>query len=159
MKGLQFVNNNNIDYKNATETELVIKVCPFCGDDRYRLYVNKEKGLYDCKICGQQGNLYQLTSKYGLLDEISKPELLKKKYKPLNISTMIAGIEALQTNKIALEYLHTRGFSDETIAFFKLGVHDEWILIPHFFEKDLCIFRIQFLLQVFLLLFVQLHLN
>lgn len=143
MKGLQFVNNHNIEYKNATDTELVIKVCPFCGDDRYRLYLNKEKGLYDCKICGQQGNLYQLSAKYGVLDEISKPDMLRKKYKPLNIDMMTNAVEELKTNKKALAYLHSRGFNDETIKFFKLGVHDEWIMIPHFFEKDLWNFKMR----------------
>lgn len=143
MKGLQFVNNHDIEYKNSTETELVIKVCPFCGDDRYRLYLNKEKGLYDCKVCGQQGNLYQLSAKYGVLDEISKPDMLRKKYKPLNTDTLIAAIADLKKNKIAVDYLHSRGFSDETIEFFKLGVHNEWLLIPHFFEKDLWNFKMR----------------
>lgn len=143
MKGLLFVNNNNIDYQNATETELVIKVCPFCGDDRYRLYVSKEKGLYDCKVCGQQGNMYQLSAKYGLLDEISKPDMLRKKYKPLNIETVATTQQELKTNKIALEYLHSRGFNDETIEYFKLGVQNEWITIPHFYEKDLWNFKMR----------------
>lgn len=143
MKGLRFVNDNDIEYKNATETELVVKTCPFCGDDRYKLYVNKEKGLYDCKLCGQQGNIYQLQAKYGTLDQIGQPDILRKKYKPMNSALADKAVTELSNNTIALEYLHDRGFTDETIKFFKLGVQDEWLLIPHFFEKDLWNFKMR----------------
>jgi len=143
MIGLQFVNNHNIEYQHATDTELVIKVCPFCGDDKYRLYVNKEKGLFDCKKCGHQGNIHQLAAKYGLLDEISKPDILKKKYRPLDINMQITASEELKKNKKALDYLYSRGFTDKTIEHFKLGVQDEWIMIPHFFENELWNFKMR----------------
>ena len=61
MIGLQFVIENEIEYQSATEAELVIKTCPFCNDDRYKLYLNKATGLYNCKLCGHSGNIYMLS--------------------------------------------------------------------------------------------------
>ena len=143
MKGLIFVNDNEIEYKNATETELCIKVCPFCGNENYKLYVNKTTGLYDCKICGQQGNLYMLKAKYGVLDDIAQADILRKKYKPLIFSNIQTSQDALTKNAAAKEYLYQRGFSDKTIEFFKLGLKDEWITIPHIFEKELWNFKMR----------------
>lgn len=143
MVGTQFVNDNEIEYKDATETELCIKVCPWCGDDRYKLYVNKESGLYDCKLCGQQGNLYMLKAKYGALDEIATTDMLRKKYKPLDISRLHEGHSAFKQNENAQEYMRSRGFSDETLDFFNIGLLDEWILIPHVFEKQLWNFKMR----------------
>lgn len=143
MNGLQFVNDNDIEYKSATETELVVKTCPFCGDDRYKLYVNKASGLYDCKLCGQQGNIYMLKAKYGALDEISSAAVLKNKYKPMSMEPFIKGRKDFQENSNAQEYMRKRGFTDETLEFFKIGLHEEWILIPHFFEKQLWNFKMR----------------
>jgi len=40
----------------STDKELVAS-CPFCGKDSH-FYVNKKKGLFDCKHCGKAGNGY-----------------------------------------------------------------------------------------------------
>lgn len=38
-------------------TQAVADECPFCGKENH-FYLNVEKGLYDCKVCGEQGNAY-----------------------------------------------------------------------------------------------------
>jgi len=143
MLGLTFVNENDIEYQSATEAELVIKTCPFCGDDRFKLYVNKTTGLYNCKLCGHSGNLYMLKAKYGVLDDIAQADILRKKYKPLIFSNVQTSQDALAKNTVAKEYLYQRGFSDKTIEFFRLGLKDEWITIPHIFEKELWNFKMR----------------
>ena len=143
MLGLTFVNENNIEYQSATEAELVIKTCPFCGDERFKLYVNKTTGLYNCKLCGHSGNLYMLKAKYGVLDDIAQADILRKKYKPLIFSNIQTSQDALVKNESAKKYLYQRGFSDKTIEFFKLGLKEDWITIPHIFEKELWNFKMR----------------
>lgn len=136
MKGLQFVNDNNIEYTHATDAELCIKVCPFCGDDRYKLYVNKETGLFDCKLCGNSGNLYMLKAKYGTLDEIQEVDL-RKKYKPLSLVEFDRYRKDFLSSENAQKYMKSRGFEQKTLDHFRIALEKEWILIPHFFEKEL----------------------
>jgi len=137
-EGLQFVVNNDIEYKDATQTELCIKDCPWCGDDRFKLYVNKEKGLYDCKKCGTNGNIYQLKAKYGHLDDITDNRAMSKKYKPLSLDAHVVYENNLWKNAEALEYLYNRHFTEDTIKHFRLGLEDDtWLLIPHIFEGQL----------------------
>mgnify|MGYP001609630280 CR=1 FL=1 len=143
MIGLQFVNDAEIDYISATETELCIKVCPFCGNSNHKMYVNKATGLYNCKVCGQSGNIFMLKAKYGILDDIAQADILHKQYKSLIFSNIQIGQDNLIKNKSAKEYLYSRGFTDKTIDFFKLGLKDEWILIPHVFEKELWNFKMR----------------
>jgi len=141
--GLSFVNDNDIEHQSATAAELTIKLCPWCGNDKYKLYVNKQSGLYDCKVCGMQGNLYMLKAKYGALNDIATADVLRKKYTPMSMETFLKGRKAFEESEGAQEYMRKRGFTDETLEFFKIGLHEEWILIPHFFEKQLWNFKMR----------------
>lgn len=46
--------------------------CPFCGKEKH-FYVNKQTQLWDCKKCGESGNIYKL------LVQVGKTYLLKGK--------------------------------------------------------------------------------
>ena len=135
----QFFDKHNLDYQTATPNEFVLKICPFCGDSRFKFYVSSEKGLYDCKICAHQGNIYQLKAKFGDSDVISSTQkILNKQYKPLDDDVLLAYENALQLNKNALQYLVLRGFTNNTIKHFRLGLKDaDWITIPHFQDTKL----------------------
>lgn len=139
LKGLEYIQQKNLAYKDVTATEITLDVCPFCGDNRNKFYVQKENGLYDCKICAHQGNLYQLQAKFGDLNAFTGTQaILNKKYKPLNIVENNAYENALQLNPKALKYIKSRGFTDNTIKHFKLGLlNNEWITIPHFQDNKL----------------------
>lgn len=45
---------NNIELK---------ALCPFCGDTKYHLGINREKGMFHCFRCGERGNSISLYAK------------------------------------------------------------------------------------------------
>ncbi|GAG76406.1 unnamed protein product, partial [marine sediment metagenome] len=44
------------EYK-VSGKEIMYRVCPFCGNDRYNLSVNFEKGVYHAWCCGKGGRI------------------------------------------------------------------------------------------------------
>lgn len=53
--GLRVYRSNDIYPDTPSGSEQAVTSCPFCeADDKF--YINKEKGLYDCKVCGVTGN-------------------------------------------------------------------------------------------------------
>src|SRR5574344_949459 len=62
----EYLNQKGIKYKEANG-ELITK-CVFCERDDH-LYFNKETSQYDCKRCGEQGNIITLAKHLG--DEIN----------------------------------------------------------------------------------------
>ena len=48
--------------------------CPKCGKPKH-FYVNTRTGLWDCKRCGEGGNLWQLADHFGV--RVREPSLVK----------------------------------------------------------------------------------
>jgi hypothetical protein len=109
--------------------------CPFHGEDpgkRGRLYVNVDPGsdhygLWDCKVCGETGNINQLRRYFG------DPPIGEKEgtdYEPSDAVAEILDLAAdyysrkLGDNPDALAWLKERGLSVETIQRFKIGWAD-----------------------------------
>lgn len=143
-----FLDKQEVDYVKASgaSKELVVRPCPFCGTEKDKFYVNRETGLFDCKICGEKGNFFKLKKAYGVVDNVgSARDMIGKEFKPLDMSLLDTYQSALRQNGNARDYLATRGFAQETIDHFKLGYkadHDgEWIAIPHFQEGKLWNFK------------------
>jgi len=95
------------------------------GDEAH-LYFSTETGQYDCKKCGEKGNLITLAKHFG--DTGPKPR-----------KTSIFNAEMVEKCHIALpphirEYLHKRGLTDVVIDQYKLGYgqfyRKPWITIP-----------------------------
>ena len=138
----KFLLTTDWEYKNVTDNQINIKTCPICGDNRWKFYIEGDKGLWDCKICGENGNLYQLKSKLGKLDEIASiDKIIPKQHHPLEDTICQAYENNLRNDKAAYTYLKSRGFTDETIKHFRLGVDNEWITIPHFQDGKLWNFK------------------
>ncbi|MFA5174602.1 MAG: DnaB-like helicase C-terminal domain-containing protein [Candidatus Pacearchaeota archaeon] len=136
-KALEFLKTTDWEYKEVPNDQYNIKVCPLCKDERNKFYMSKE-GLWDCKICGNAGNLYQLKTKIGGIDDIMNTAKLFADKKELDSSIINEYIEELKENKEAYEYLtKVRKFTDKTINFFKLGSENDWIMIPHFQDGKL----------------------
>ena len=128
-KGLEFREHGN---------ELII-ACPFnnCDTDsrpnEAHCYVTADTGLYDCKKCGEQGNLVTLAKHFG--DDLNAQKASKK-----------PGAEAPKFDEATVEhchkslpdpirqYLNSRGISNEQITDYKLGYGKfygrNWITIP-----------------------------
>ena len=55
-KGLEFLETTTWEYKEVVNQQYLVKKCPLCYDERSKFYINYD-GLWDCKICGNSGNL------------------------------------------------------------------------------------------------------
>lgn len=136
-KALDFLKTTDWEYKEVTGEQYNVKKCPICGDERDKFYMSFE-GLWDCKICGAVGNLYQLKAKIGGLDNITSINKLFVNKKELDFSLLEEYEEDLKSNEDAYEYLkEKRKFDDKTIKHFRLGSDGDWIVIPHIQENKL----------------------
>ncbi len=95
------------------------------GDDGH-LYFSIETGQYDCKKCGEKGNLITLAKHFG--DTGPTP----RKTNTFNVELVEKCHEALPPH--IREYLHKRGLTDAIINEHKLGYgqfyRKPWITIP-----------------------------
>lgn len=97
------------------------------------LYLNNEKGIYQCKKCGAKGNIFNLADYFGdNYREVYKYPL-QKTITPEQIANLGQEIEQLHSNVApAKDWLLKRGFTEETINKFKLGYVNDAVSIPHF---------------------------
>src|ERR1035437_2840761 len=95
------------------------------GDEAH-LYFSIETGQYDCKKCGEKGNILSLAKHLG--DAVQKTR-----------TTTPFDMELVEKCHVALppsirEYLHKRGLTDAVIDAYKLGYgqfyRKQWITIP-----------------------------
>jgi len=133
-KGIAFTERNG---------ELVAK-CIFndCDQDsrpnEAHLYFHAETGQYDCKKCGETGNIVTLAKHLGdTADDIALSP--RKTTKPKKVGKGRISAEMVEQCHEAIPYrirayLHARGLTDALIAHFKLGWGQfygrSWITIP-----------------------------
>lgn len=137
-KGLVFQEKGN---------ELIL-ACPFngCDDDsrtnERHFYIHKEKGVYDCKKCGSQGNLFDLAK--HLSDEVRVLYREQLQTSPKKTSTKSTPTETVTKELVerchsalpdnVRAYLNGRGITDDLISQYKLGWGEfygaKWITIP-----------------------------
>ena len=135
-----FLSGNGLEFVSAGE-QFQVKVCPFCGDEKGHFYIHREKGLWDCKKCGNSGNLYTLAQHLQVAEKIVSAEtLLDSEYKEvLSFEKIESYRRALLEDQNTLEYLRKRGFNSLTLEHFKLGLKREngekWLVIPHLLNE------------------------
>lgn len=119
--------------KKAPKGQLV-SYCPFCHDEERKFYINilKEGQLWDCKKCGERGNIFKLLKHLGKLNLI----LGEKQYELLErLPTLMLGKknkEVVELPEIDMpigfkrvfydEYLSGRGFSVGDYERYPVGV-------------------------------------
>lgn len=126
----EYLLEKNISFRESGK-ELITK-CLFNDCDRdskgdeAHLYFSTETGQYDCKKCGEKGNLFTLAKHLG--DTGPKT----KKTDTFNAELVEKCHQALPPH--IREYLHKRGLSDAVINEYKLGYgqfyRKPWITIP-----------------------------
>lgn len=126
----EYLLEKNISFRESGK-ELITK-CLFNDCDRdskgdeAHLYFSTETGQYDCKKCGEKGNLFTLAKHLG--DTGPKT----KKTDTFNAELIEKCHQALPPH--IREYLHKRGLSDAVINEYKLGYgqfyRKPWITIP-----------------------------
>nr|DAY05448.1 MAG TPA: DNA primase (bacterial type) [Caudoviricetes sp.] len=125
--------------------------CPFCGKERH-FYVSKSKQAFDCKKCGESGNIYKLLRHFNKLyllqgatveqrDELKSLKTLMSESSPaselelaeLPIIALPKGFRIVPKNR----YLNSRGLTSEDIKRYGIGVvkSDDWkidgyVIIP-----------------------------
>lgn len=140
----EYLSEKGIPFRESGK-ELITK-CLFNDCDRdskgdeAHLYFSTETGQYDCKKCGEKGNLFTLVKHLGDTGPKTK-------------KTNTFNAELVEKCHLALpphirEYLHKRGLSDAVIDEYKLGYgqfyRKPWITIP---IKDIygnyCFFKLR----------------
>jgi hypothetical protein len=134
----KYLNGKGIEFKEANGE--LITDCVFCGKKKH-LYFSAETGQYDCKVCGEQGNLITLARHLGdsvkdvaihnhPIDEPKKISVKKKE--PVDEAIM----EACHLNlpDRLRSYLNSRGINDDLIVRYKIGYGEfygrHWLTIP-----------------------------
>ena len=133
----EYLNQKNLLFRVAADNESTLKDCPFCNDQKWHLYFSS-KGLYHCKKCGAKGNLLQFQRTMGDEPQIKRAGqfLEKKTTRTEDIEKLInKSHEELLNTEYALEYLTSRGITEETLKKFKLGYENDWISIPHYVNE------------------------
>lgn len=136
----EYLNRKGIKFREYGK-ELVTH-CLFSGCDKdsrgreAHLYFKAETGQYDCKKCGEKGNMVTLSKHFG--DEIKdialNPIVSKSKQKKVNFDAELveACHQALPVH--IRQYLNNRGITDAVINEYKLGwsefYNQWWITIP-----------------------------
>jgi 5S rRNA maturation endonuclease (ribonuclease M5) len=126
----EYLEGKNIKFREVGK-EIITK-CLFndCDKDskgnKGHLYFNAETGQYECKKCGERGNLITLAKHFGETE--SKP----CKKNAFNAELVEKCHETLPNH--VREYLHGRGLTDVVINAYKLGwgtfYGKRWITIP-----------------------------
>lgn len=130
-------------FKTATEGNLAIQTCPFCGRSKWKFWVHAQKTIYRCWHCDARGNLYKLKRELGDLGggivsaaQLSGDEKSKAPGKPIDMKLVEKWHRQLLRHQEAMRYVtEGRGLLLETIKFFKLGLQKQhghlWLAIPH----------------------------
>jgi twinkle protein len=131
---------------------LVHDECPFCGKTKH-LYFNAATTTWDCKVCGETGNLLTMKRRLGDLKLDVRPAYVfyrgPRGGPDLPGERPPEGVDIQFHRRLldgvapeVMEYLRdVRGFTEETIRTFKLGVAGKagkpMLAIPHYYAGKL----------------------
>jgi replicative DNA helicase len=126
-----------LETKEGVGSESILKICPFCLDDRWHFYINEE-GLFHCKKCDERGNFRKFQKQVGEEPSIRNAnEYLQTNIKTEDIKGTVEFLhQNLLENEKIQEYLISRGISVDSIEKYKLGYNQDWISIPHYYQNE-----------------------
>ncbi|PTA85414.1 DNA primase [Bacillus sp. Nf3] len=140
-------------------------LCPFHGENTPSFSVSADKQIFHCFGCGAGGNVFSflrqmegysfieavshVADKYhiDLPDQVANAQMSSSQQEDTADHKMIEAHELLKKfyhhllvntkeGQNALDYLRSRGFTDETIAKFEIGYAlDSWDFVTKFLEK------------------------
>ena len=130
---------------------LAVETCPLCGHSNYKFFIHvggDKDGLWDCKVCSQSGNFFQLRERLGIRTAgmASVREVCQGAPSPLpNADTLNNRLMTQEAYGDALDYLvHGRGFSLKTVTRLKIGAETYdgmvWIVYPYLDAAGKCIY-------------------
>ncbi|MEA3474949.1 MAG: DNA primase [Candidatus Cloacimonadota bacterium] len=131
--------------------------CPFHNEKTPSFMVSPSKQIFKCFGCGKGGNVFTFLMEYEKINfneavqklaqragiklpqkEISaeKQTLYNELYEIYKIANQYYRDNLLKAGKLALEYLHSRQISDETIKTFQIGLaSDRWDDLSNYLKK------------------------
>lgn len=133
-----FANHINAQTK-VHNNELVFKVCPYCRPlkDKETFSINLSTGQFKClrAKCGISGNMVTLAKDFdfSLGSEFDEYYKQKKTYRQLATPR-----EPIQPKNKAIEYLQSRGISQEVAKMYEITIHkhsDKIIIFPFYDES------------------------
>ncbi len=136
-------NTNEFIVKSGWETRdmgdnLMVKVCPYCKDERWKLGISKARPVWICHHCEKNGNLRQLAEDIGLATGHIVQPMDKPYTKPEGVSETVKALRKFPT---VIDYLKGKGLTGEIAARFKLGAErkydNDWLVIPHYFKGEI----------------------
>lgn len=136
----RFANSRNIKTKNEGKN-IAFEICPYCRSDKdkYTFAINRENGKFQCMraSCQVKGNMITLAKdfNFSLSEEVDRYLLLndyRNKFK-------IFPKKEIEVKDRAIEYLKSRGISEEVCRKFRITVRDDdsdILVFPFFDEND-----------------------
>ena len=135
----EYIERKGWQFKNGGK-QLVVKACPLCGKDNYHFFMNAENGCWDCKVCGESGNLFQLKKRLG---DVIEPTTKRKKFTPrvLKADTAKPHADLLQNEQVIKWLQDERGLSVNTIKHFNIQFRTKhgksWVGFPYYYSGKL----------------------
>lgn len=138
----QYIRQKHWNYRPAGTDQFVVQVCPFCKSNDYHFYINRETGQYFCHHadCNQSGGFLTLKRHMGDVANVmtisGNLSQEKKELSSEQVQEILKAHDAIWDDVEALRYVHKRGFTEEAVRYFKLGVvqdfRGKWIVYPYF---------------------------
>jgi len=145
---IKYFQEKNLEFKEATDEQFVLKTCISCGDDKgHHFYMGQEEGLWDCKKCSAKGNFNQFRKLMGdseidlaAFQNKKKDKVKKAEYKQLQYTIPIQYASRLwATEERYQKYLtEERGLNEKILKEFKVGTNGKAITIP-VYENDVLV--------------------
>lgn len=135
----EYLTKKGIQFRESGEeliTQCLFNDCDKNSTNQAHLYLNSETGQFECKKCGEKGNLITLSKHLG--DSVNDIALYPRKTENFQ-NKSVFNAEMVESCHQALpvnirEYLNKRGIRDEIIDEYKLGwgkfYGKSWITIP-----------------------------
>jgi DNA primase len=140
-------------------------LCPFHEEKTPSFSVNEQKQIFHCFSCGRGGNVFkfimevdnlsypQAVLKVAKMQDIKVPQnyVASNEQQNHKLNTLDTKLVAMhekaaslynhllmntETGQVALSYLHQRGLTDDTIAFYKLGFSPTNSILQAFLEHQ-----------------------
>lgn len=136
MTVIEFIEKQGFSHKRRGE-ELIMN-CPFCGDTERKFSINMFSGAFNClhlNRCGEKGSFYEFQKKLGC-----KPVKLNggRFYNTERRSYSKPTVKLSGPINSVVQYLASRGFSKDTIEYFKFGsINGDTAVIPFYRNGEL----------------------
>jgi replicative DNA helicase/5S rRNA maturation endonuclease (ribonuclease M5) len=136
-----------------SDDHIILEYCPICNNSNWKCYMRftpDKDGVWQCFVCGENGNLHQLMDYNGdkmnnvmSMREVATAGSARDPLPNVELCAKKLFEEDPETEFPALDYLVGRGFTIDVIERYKLGIEHKfgkrWLVIPYF-HKDKVVF-------------------